>query len=232
MTEVDAATLDRLERLISRMERLQGAGVVEPLAALDVHGNPSAVASGELIESAWGNSVANRVVGRYTASLPSPTDLGRVLINTDPTLATNGSPPLVEMAFNNAWNAVWPRSAGETVQVATIGNNITNVESQIGTLTVASSPYQRRAAVSVMALGVGGNMSQLEIRLKLNGTVLAKAYAYINGVGSTATIPPLVQALTKNTVHTFTVTALCAVGTSGAVLIDASTSRIDVVTSY
>jgi len=35
------------------------------MAAVDANGNPGDVASGELIESAWGNAVANRVVDYY-----------------------------------------------------------------------------------------------------------------------------------------------------------------------
>jgi hypothetical protein len=55
----DTAYLDRLELLVNRLERL---GVNPPgvnPAAVNADGSPGHVAPGELIESAWGNSVAD-----------------------------------------------------------------------------------------------------------------------------------------------------------------------------
>jgi hypothetical protein len=56
--------LDRLESLVARLEAL-GLAAPGPTVATDLYGNPGNVASGELIESAWGNAVADRSIKTY-----------------------------------------------------------------------------------------------------------------------------------------------------------------------
>ena len=60
----DTATIDRLDAIVARLEAL---GLMPPpaigLAAVDPDGFPGNVAAGELIESAWGNAVANSMRG-------------------------------------------------------------------------------------------------------------------------------------------------------------------------
>jgi hypothetical protein len=54
--------------------------------AVDTYGNPNAVATGELIESAWGNAVEQRVVSTFPSVavlLAAPLPLGATAIATD-----------------------------------------------------------------------------------------------------------------------------------------------------
>ncbi len=79
--------------------------VVSPL--LDVHGNPTPVAPGQLIESAWGNSVATRVVTRY----PSPTELFAASAS-DGTLAVTTDRNVVWIHMGGGWR---PTAMGNTI---------------------------------------------------------------------------------------------------------------------
>lgn len=78
-----------------------------PSLLLDAHGNPNLVAPGELIESAWGNSVVGRVVPRF----PNKTAL-------DTYSATVGT-----LAVTTDLNVVWMRAAGVWRPTA-MGNRI------------------------------------------------------------------------------------------------------------
>ena len=58
----DTSTLERLEAIVARLEKLGLAPAelaVAPLAAVDPDGFPGHVAAGELIESAWGNATVD-----------------------------------------------------------------------------------------------------------------------------------------------------------------------------
>lgn len=67
-----------------------------PSPLLDASGNPSLVSAGELIESAWGNSVAGRVVLRF----PNNAAMGAV------------SPANGTLAVTTDRNVVWYRDGG------------------------------------------------------------------------------------------------------------------------
>ena len=56
--------LSEMRSLVQRIDQLLATPGL--MAAVDGAGNPGAVAAGELIESAWGNSVKDRVVRKYS----------------------------------------------------------------------------------------------------------------------------------------------------------------------
>lgn len=62
--------LDRLELLVSRLEQLGISAA--PRAPVDPDGTPGTVATGELIESAWGNSVVANIDALYRSQPRSP----------------------------------------------------------------------------------------------------------------------------------------------------------------
>ena len=60
---IETVDVAEFRSLVRRMEQL--LATPEAQAAADANGNPGAVAAGELIESAWGNAVKDRVVRKY-----------------------------------------------------------------------------------------------------------------------------------------------------------------------
>lgn len=77
-----------LRGLVARIEQMLEVPIA--LASTDASGNPSLVAAGELIESAWGNAVAGRVVKRFAniaardAAYPAATaGIGALCVTTD-----------------------------------------------------------------------------------------------------------------------------------------------------
>lgn len=79
-----AGELAEMRSLIQRMDQLLATPGLR--AAVDVHGNPSGVAAGELIESAWGNSVKDRVVQKYAtddALRASTPPMGQMAVSTE-----------------------------------------------------------------------------------------------------------------------------------------------------
>jgi hypothetical protein len=60
----DGTDVVRLRALVTELDRLL-APDLPALAVVDPDGNPGHVTAGELIESAWGNAVVDRVVKRY-----------------------------------------------------------------------------------------------------------------------------------------------------------------------
>lgn len=221
----------RLERLLDRIERL---GVsVEPLAATDTDGNPGAVAAGELIESAWGNAVADHVVKRYAlgSRLPATKPLGALAVNTEPVA---GRPPLVDMAYNNAWNVIWPRTASDSLYTAPLSGPLTSTEGQIGSITIAASPYTRIGMITAAAYTNGASppvtSNIWELRIKANGTNLSRAQGV---VALSLVVPPMYYTFNANTAYTITASAVVTLGPSPwTVISDLSLSRLDVYTWF
>lgn len=79
----------------------------EPTPLLDASGNPGTVVANEIIESAWGNSVAGRVVNRFPNKLEMDA----------------WSPPLGALAVTLDDNFVWFRTAAGWVATA-VGNYV------------------------------------------------------------------------------------------------------------
>lgn len=61
MTLTDTPNIDRLAALVTRLERLGVTLGTDARVAVNPDGTPGNVATGELIESAWGNAVADRI---------------------------------------------------------------------------------------------------------------------------------------------------------------------------
>lgn len=136
-----------LERLDSILGQLEALGITAPPAVpvthLDANGNPGLVAPDELIESAWGNSVATRVVAKYPNR--------NAIFATSPTagqLAVALDQNVVWVGTGTAWR---PTSMGSTSHflVSTPGQPIPN-----GVLTAATWPTRLDDAfVAVNAVG-------------------------------------------------------------------------------
>ena len=68
MTSKTETQLARLEDMLTRLETLEAGARLPALPSplvFDAYGNPGAVAPGDLIESAWGNAVKDRVLHRF-----------------------------------------------------------------------------------------------------------------------------------------------------------------------
>ena len=151
------ATVDRtseLRSLVARIEQLLDVQVVP--ASVNPDGTPGAVASGELIESAWGNAVANTM---QAIKLPN-------------TIAGNGNP----LGYLRV----------ETGQVATVldanGNVLVTYPggafASLYTVVVTNTKYPDAhvpSAVSITATGF-----TLSVKLTTTGAAAANAAISVN----------------------------------------------------
>lgn len=91
-TTVSSDLVLRLEAALARMEAL---GLIAPAAAANPDGTPSNVASGELIESAWGNAVADTIqkllLPNQINTLADPIGKLRIVAQSITSVATNPS---------------------------------------------------------------------------------------------------------------------------------------------
>jgi hypothetical protein len=93
------------EELAARLNTIEAAlnslGGPELFAATDSSGNPSTVAAGQLIESAWGNAVIDRIVRRYATAAARNTALPTPAIGTVTYVQGNNSVQLRDST--NQW---------------------------------------------------------------------------------------------------------------------------------
>jgi hypothetical protein len=153
----DTTTLDRLEQILARLERLEG---VAPQAAVDNYGNPAHVAAGELIESAWGDSVAEHVV----LTFPTYTEIAAAagVPAGQMAVAKNTSMPFVKTA------TAWATLVQQTGTAVGPGGNYAAGTPFVG-VTIPAAPTARRLSFCYSGL-IGSQPAQnLDLTAHLNG---------------------------------------------------------------
>lgn len=133
MTDVDLA---RWESLVSRLEALV-PGAPVPLGGVDPDGFPSHVAAGELIESAWGNAVVDKLRAMQPATPPYY-------------VAAGGNDALP----TGLTNITWPTVTGTAFTYDSANKRLVCV--QAGQYVLSAFVLANAGTVADVRIGVGG----------------------------------------------------------------------------
>lgn len=131
MTTTNDELLARLDVIEAALTSLGGPAL---LAATDSSGNPSTVAAGQLIESAWGNAVIDRIIRRYLTAAARNTALPTPAIGT--------------MTYQQGDNSVQLRdSSGQWIEPGGVQWQTLGAQTGIaGPVTIPGSGFTPRSA--------------------------------------------------------------------------------------